>query len=191
MRRMLFLVLGAIFFLFVPGSIAGSHDLSEFPLRVHIFNHSGRTHYFHQTLDWVDGEGRANLFENGEVHAFDFAYRCDVHLMDSPGFETFPARWRKKDSTLQILLPEMGKPGSSRTCDLKVEMKPGLAYFRQPGIGLATEPSENFKRWMEKHQYDPEHGKNQPTNSAPQGAPSAVNAPAPATPDAIPAPKPQ
>jgi hypothetical protein len=58
----------------------------------------------------------------------------------------------------------MGRPGAERTCAIKVEIKDG-AYFRHNGA-LEEEPVAAFRQWMEKHQYDPEHGKNEPVNTA-------------------------
>jgi hypothetical protein len=48
-------------------------------------------------------------------------------------------------------------------------MKDGMAYFKGPN-GIGEEPSANFKAWMEKHQYDPEHGLNQPIRTPQPGA---------------------
>jgi len=133
---------------------------------VHIFVHNSNPHYYHQTLDWVDGEGRANLFENGEPRGFDYGYRCSERLRNSAGFETYPARWKKQDQTLEILLPKLGNSSATVSCDLKVDMK-DFAYYRRDG-SLETEPPAVFKEWMQNHQYDPEHGKNEPVRVTPE-----------------------
>jgi hypothetical protein len=57
---------------------------------------------------------------------------------------------------------------------LKVEMKES-AYYKHNGL-LNEEPAAVFKAWMEKRQYDPEHGKNEP-----QPAPVPANTPVPGT----------
>jgi hypothetical protein len=49
-----------------PSAFAGV-NLNEFPLRVHIVENSNHAHYRYRTLDWVDGDGRADLFENSLV----------------------------------------------------------------------------------------------------------------------------
>jgi hypothetical protein len=151
-------------------ALAGGHKPADFPLRVHIFRHNSHSHYCNHVLDGVDGEGRANLFESGEPRGFDYAYRCGDRLMNSPGYETYMARWKKKDRTLEILSPVMGKPGAMESCELKVEMK-DVAYYKHGGT-VDTEPTAVFKQWMEKHQYDPEHGKEEPvmTTPGPTGA---------------------
>ena len=46
-----------------------------------------------------------------------------------------------------------------------------FAYMQHNGM-LGTEPIARFKEWMVKHDYDPEHGKNNPTMTQP-GAQSA------------------
>jgi hypothetical protein len=140
---------------------AAGHNASDYPLRVHIFQFNGHSHYYQRSLDVVDGEGRADLFENSQPRGFDFSYSCSERLMASPGFETYPARWKKRGQTLEILEPVMGKPGSFQSCEMKVSLKEDTAYFRHNG-GLDEEPASAFKAWMEKHKYDPEHGLNTP-----------------------------
>jgi hypothetical protein len=87
-------VFAACFLLTMP-ALAGKTSAADFPLRVHIFSYNGHSHYYDRSLDMVDGEGRANLFENGEPRGFDFSYRCADRLRVSPGYETYLARWKK------------------------------------------------------------------------------------------------
>jgi hypothetical protein len=89
-------------------AMAGKWTPADFPLRVHIYGHSGVSHYHNQSLDGVDGEGRANLYENGQPRGFDFGYQCGERLRNSVGFETYMARWKKPGRELQILLPVLG-----------------------------------------------------------------------------------
>jgi hypothetical protein len=140
---------------------AAGHNAADYPLRVHIFQFNGHSHYYERSLERVDGEGRADLFENSQPHGFDFSYTCSERLMASPGFETYPARWKRRGQTLEILLPVMGKSGAFDSCELKVSLKDDTAYYRHNG-GLDEEPASAFKAWMEKHKYDPEHGLNAP-----------------------------
>jgi hypothetical protein len=76
-----------------------SHNPADYPLRVNIFQHSSYSHYAGpsgiRSLNEVDGEGRANLFENGEPRGFDFRFQCGSRMMNSAGDETFRARWKK------------------------------------------------------------------------------------------------
>jgi hypothetical protein len=155
------------------GALARNPD--DYPLRVHIFEHNTHSHYYHRTLDTVDGEGRANLYENGEPRGFDYSYRCSERIRNSPGFETYLAKWKKRDQTLEILMPKLGKPGATESCDLHVEMK-DIAYYKHGGT-VDEEPASAFKQWMEKHQYDPEHGKNEPVKATPEQTGTDANAP--------------
>jgi hypothetical protein len=150
--------------------LAGGHNPADYPLRVHIFQHSSYSLYAYRSLNEVDGEGRANLYENGEPHGFDFRYNCGNRLMNSAGYETYPARWKKPGKELEILLPADGG-----TCNFKVDIKPNLVYRRHNG-SLSEEPAGKFKLWMEKHQYDPEHGKDLPVAAASEPAPEQVPA---------------
>lgn len=153
-------------------ALAAGHNASDYPLRVHIYEHNGHSHYYQgQSLEYVDGEGRANLFENGAPRGFDFGYRCGDRLNNSPGYETYLARWKKQGQTLEILLPVMGKPGAYDVCELKVIMK-DTAYYKHSGL-LNEEPAAKYKEWMEKTQYDPEKGKNEPVKAPAAPAPAS------------------
>jgi hypothetical protein len=161
--------------LFSSAVLAGSHNPADFPLRVHIYTHNGISHYREHSLQSVDGEGRANLFENGEPRGFDYRYNCENRLMNSSGFETYPARWKKPGKALEVLLPAMGG-----VCELKVEVKQDVVYHKDKDKSVTEEPAANYKAWMNRVQYDPEHGKNLPvvTESDPGQAPTASASPA-------------
>ena len=159
-------------------NLTAKPNAADYPLRVHVFGFNGTEHYHGQSLDQVDGEGRANLYENSDPKGFDFNYSCGNRLRVSAGFETYPARWKKPGQTLEILLPEFGKPNAVESCELKVIMK-DKAYFRRNGL-LGEEPAAAFKDWMLKHKYDPEHGLNEPIRvqqDLPAAAQPAVAAP--------------
>jgi len=173
MRRHLSLFLVALVFaLLVPIRGHAAKNPADYPLRVHIFSHDGVSHYYGpggiRSLEDVDGEGRANLYENSKPRGFDFKYVCDERLMNSMGYETYPARWKKVNVELEVLLPVSGK-----TCKFQVAMKDGIAYYKSNG-NFGEEPAEKFKAWMTKYQYDPEHGQNTVTRPA-EVAASSLN----------------
>ena len=155
--------------LLVTPVMAGKFKPDDFPLRVHIIARNGIRHYYHPgywaggaSLDKVDGLGAANLFENGQPLGFDFNYECAQPLTPQPGYETFPARWKKQGRELEIMMPKMGgKPDDMNSCELKVAMKQGTVYIKRNGQ-IREEPAARFKQWMVNHKYDPEHGMNEP-----------------------------
>ena len=172
--RLRFASLVALLLLAVAPAIhAESKNPADYPLRIHIFRRTETTFYHHRVEEEAKGEGRANLFEQGEPRGIDFEFECSEKLKTSSGFETFPAKWKKPNEELVVLLPEFGKVGSYSTCKFKVQMK-DFAYFTHNGT-LSTEPSADFKHWMMTHAYDPEHGKDVPT------APAKAEGSAPAT----------
>ena len=142
--------------------LAESKDPADYPLRIHVFNRDQTTFYHNRYADEAKGEGRANLFENSEPHALDFSYDCSEKVKPSIGFETYPAKWKKQGQELTVLLPVFGKTGKYFTCNFKTDLKDS-AYVAHNGR-IGSEPSADFKAWMQKYDYDPEHGKNQPTN---------------------------
>ncbi|MFY9853918.1 MAG: hypothetical protein WAK26_08595 [Terracidiphilus sp.] len=163
MRRVLFCGLaGLAVCIVLSTAVLAARNLADYPLRVHIYSHDSVSHYWGpggaRSLDGVDGEGRGNLFENGEPRGFDFRYYCGNRLMNSMGYETYPARWKKPGKEMQILLPADGG-----ACDFKVDVKPDVVYHRRNGY-LEEQPAAKYKEWMIRHQYDPEHGMNLPVD---------------------------
>jgi hypothetical protein len=144
---------------------ADDKNPGDYPLRLHIFNREEMTHYHRGIEDFSKGTGRANLFANGEVHAVDFRFDCNQKIERSIGYETYMAKWRKPGKSLTVLFPVFGVSGKFFTCDLDTDVKPDVAYFTHSG-SLNTEPVAAFKAWMQKHNYDPEHGKNTPTSES-------------------------
>jgi hypothetical protein len=148
-------------------ALAGKADEAKYPLRVHILrfvaqpNHSREPHSLTDPPPYVAGMGAADLFENGEPQGFQFTYSCTASMEASGAYSTLPARWKKKDKTLEILLPQAGKPWNSESCNLQVEMRPGLVYYWKDGA-VAEEPAAVLKGWMVKHRYDPENGREEP-----------------------------
>lgn len=147
---------------------AESKNSADYPLRVHIFSPSETNFYHSRAVEESKGEGRANLFANDEVHGLDFTFDCSQKLKASFGYETYPAKWKKPNQELVVLLPVFGKTNSYFTCSLKADMK-DYAYYSHDGK-LGSEPPAEFKAWMVKHDYDPEHGKNIPVKAEPKPA---------------------
>jgi hypothetical protein len=172
MRRVLISGFSGLAFCLLVATLAWASKwtAADYPLRVHIFQFDSHSHYYNRVLDEVDGEGRANLYENGQPRGFDFSYQCGARIMVSPGFETYIARWKKPGRELAVLLPTLGgKPGEMNECDLAVTLKEDSAYYKHNGL-LDEEPAAKFKDWMVRHQYDPEHGLNEPVNLTAQPA---------------------
>ena len=159
----------AALLMLVSPLLAAKYKPADFPLRVHVIYRNGARHYHGyggsaSSLDQVDGLGQGNLFENGQPRGFDFNYECNQPIIPQTAFETFPARWKKQDRELEIVMPVMGgNPGDVNSCELKVNMKPDSVYIGRNGA-IIEESSVTFKDWMAKHEYDPEHGKDHPAN---------------------------
>jgi hypothetical protein len=150
---------------------AESKNAADYPLRVHIFSKNQTTFYHHEYVDDAKGDGRANLFEGGEARGVDFSYDCMSKIKASFGYETYPAKWKKPGKDLLVLFPVFGKTGEYFTCDLKTDLK-DFAYTEHDGK-MGSESVTEFKTWMVRHDYDPEHGKNMPVKTAAQSASAA------------------
>jgi hypothetical protein len=140
---------------------AESKNPADYPLRIHIFNRTEHTFYHRHVEEESQGDGRANLFANGEVHAVDFSFNCNERVLASIGYETYPAKWKKPGKELIVLMPVMGKLNTFFTCAFDTNVKDDAYYSK--GGHLETESPADFKAWMTKVGYDPEHGKDTPT----------------------------
>lgn len=147
---------------------AESKNAADYPLRVHVFGRNEVTFYHWRYAEEAKGEGRANLFQNGEARGVDFTFDCSQKLKASFGYETYPAKWKKPNQELTVLLPVFGKSNAYFTCSFKTDVK-DFAYASRNGH-LNSEPVDQFRAWMVKHDYDPEHGKETPIKLQPKGA---------------------
>ena len=155
--------------LLIPTALnADDKNPANYPLRIHIFGRNETNFYHGRVVEESKGDGRANLFENSEAKGVDFSFECSEKLRASFGYETYPAKWKKPNQELTVLMPVFGKSGAYWTCNLKTDVK-DFAYMTGNGK-MGSEPIAQFKTWMEKHDYDPEHGKNTPVRLGPQDA---------------------
>jgi hypothetical protein len=180
------LLIAALLVLLVPCAQAKKNP-ADYPLRVSLVPTSVHSHYdSSQMFKTADGDGRGNLFENSQPKAFDFSFTCTVRPVSSMGYETYMARWKKPGHVLEVLLPETGHPDNLEGCELQVILKEGKAYYRPHGM-LSEESADEYKQWMIKNDYDPEHGKNTPTQpEVPSAAPPPPSGPSVAPPSGTP-----
>lgn len=142
-------------------------DPGKYPLRVYIFRFKPQPAQHREPKhvgdmeDYVSGFGQADLFENGQPLGFQFSYSCIVPMRASGGYATYPARWKKRGKTLEILLPQPGKPENDESCELQPEMGQDMAYYWKDG-NVAIEPAAKLKAWMTAHKFDPEQGSEEP-----------------------------
>lgn len=159
-RRLALFATSTILALSLAFPSAAANRPEDFPLRVQIVHRDEQHHSHGGSFDFSHGVGQADLFEHGEPIGFDFSYSvCPEPLNISAGGETLNARWKKKDAELTVLLPVLGKPGNFKTCDWKIA-KRTFVYIRDHG-NLRNITPEEMKRWMERHDFDPENGKNE------------------------------
>jgi hypothetical protein len=174
-------------------AVGESKNPADYPLRLHMFARSQTTFYHWRDAEEAKGDGRADLYEGGEARGVDFNYDCEYKVRPSFGYETYPARWKKPGQELVVLLPVFGQSGKFFTCHFHTDMK-DFAYA-QGKSGMRSEPVAEFKQWMVRHDYDPEHGKDVPvrkggeeqgpmppaegSGEAPPPHPPAVGAPVP------------
>jgi hypothetical protein len=137
------LLLGFIAVVCVPAVLVAKRSLSDYPLRLHIY----QTNWNHNGFGY-HALGRGNLFdEQGQPHGVEYTYDCEDHLMASSGNEAYPARWKKPGQSLEVVFGEIGqKPDEFHACEFKVAVK-SFVFYRHDG-NLDTESPQDF---MAKH----------------------------------------
>jgi hypothetical protein len=165
-KKLLLLAFAACALFSVPQMMGDSKKAADYPLRVHVYSKDSTTFYYSRMVDESKGEGRGDLFENDDVHGFDFNFACSAKLKANFGYETYPAKWKKPGRVLTVLLPVFGQANTYFTCDLNADVK-DFVYTRHQGR-MGSEPEARYKVWMAKHDYDPVHGKNTPAKLDPK-----------------------
>lgn len=123
----------------VPVSLLAKKRLSDYPMRLHIFE----THWHHNSFGF-HAYGMADLFdEQGMPHGVEFTYDCEDHLMASMANEAYPARWKKQGQSIEVVFGEIGSnPNSFHDCEFKISEKQ-FVFYRGRG-GLETESAQEF-----------------------------------------------
>jgi hypothetical protein len=183
-RRLLEFSAAAVFLFSATAMNADSKNIADYTLRIRIYSKDSTTFYHNRIEEESKGEGRGNLFEGDDVHGVDFNYDCDEKFKASFGYQTYPARWKKPGRVLTVLLPVFGKSNSYFTCNFNTDVK-DFVYNRH-NDKMSSEPEARYKLWMVKHDYDPVHGKNEPTQLSPADTEAEPQPPAAA--DQPPAP---
>jgi len=153
---------------------AESKNIADYTLRIRIYSKSSTNFYYSRNVEESKGEGRGDIFEGDDVQGVDFNFACEEKFKASFGYQTFPARWKKRDKTLEILVPEPGKPWNNESCVLHTTMQAGMVFFWSADDDVLQEPAPKFKEWMVKHQLDPENGKVMPIEPDPPAAAPAA-----------------
>jgi hypothetical protein len=192
--RVVKVMAGVLMGMMISGMAVGeSKNPADYPLRLHIFARSQTTFYHRREEEEAKGDGRADLYEGGMARGVDFNYECAYKVRPSFGYETYPARWKKPGQELVVLLPVFGQAGKFFTCHFSTDVK-DFAYA-QGRNGMHSEPVAQFKEWMQRHDYDPEHGKEVPVRMGGDQGPMPVQQGpgegAPAPPPSSPEPAPQ
>lgn len=163
-HRRFALLLAGITVLCAPVVLVAKRSLSDYPLRLHIY----QTHWNHNSFGY-HAFGRANLFdERGVPHGVEYTYDCADHLMASSGNEGYPAKWKKTGQSAEVIFGEIGqKPDQFHACEFKLAMKSFVFYWHNGDVN-----TESAFEFMAKH-----------SNQAPTtGAATAADVPVSANP---------
>ena len=121
----------------LPSHSVAGRNLDEYSLRVRVVQ-TRWTHYtnartasprFHSPYE---GEGRGNIEDGPAVNGFDFSYACSCPVERTIVGTSYPAKWKKAQTQLAVLVPKMGEADKYEECELKASALPGV-YVSGPG----------------------------------------------------------
>lgn len=127
-----------VFALLSAGLALPAKDLSDYPLQVQFLG-------VHQEVVNVNPgtqlpmfvhkvNGHGNVKDSSGVHAFDFEYQGPVPLGPVPLNQRFPARWKKPQAELEILVPDVGHEGKYTACRMGVLAHQGVYVRNAQGV---------------------------------------------------------
>ncbi len=118
---------------------AKPRDLSEYPLRVHIFQSEWKTGGF----GGGQGSGIANLMDGPDIHGFDFSYGCAINYMKSVGNQAYAAKWKKPGKIIEVVGSAVGNQDKTDTCDFKVTLHDYVYDVQNGTLSMFTQ--EQYK----------------------------------------------
>ena len=107
-------------------------SLKPYTLRVQLVD----THWSQGASPGIKGSGYGNAWDAGIPHGFSFDCSCDRTLDPA---SSYPARWVRPDSRMEIALGFDATTGSQKTCELEVKMRNAVFTMRD-GQPVATDP---------------------------------------------------
>jgi len=115
-----------------PALSVAAKNLDEYPLRIHIvqtrWHHYGSSKFHYS----YEGEGRGNVEDGQSIQAFDYSYGCSAAVERTIVGAAYPGKWKKPQTQLSLLIPELGQAGKYHECELKTNVLPGI-YVNGPG----------------------------------------------------------
>lgn len=138
-------VVALLAFCLPAASALASPDLSQYPLRVQVFRDHASNHYWDGMYDYSHGHGKANLIDGTLTNAMVYEFRCDGHPTSSEADETYPARWKKPGTEIELLMGRVGSEHITK-CSLAVTLKPYVYHVRDGS--LITMTQEEWAAWQ-------------------------------------------
>lgn len=153
-------------------TVSPAKDPADYPLSVHILHAQWNRdrHGVHH------GWGRGNIREGDTVRGFDYSFDGCTPFRETISPQKYPAKWKKPQLQLQVLVSEIGKVNKFETCNVNTSLIEGV-YMRGPG-GIRALSQEQFKAWRVKRdaiaasQY--EMGPVAPPSASPSVTPAAA-----------------
>ncbi|MGA3327191.1 MAG: PEGA domain-containing protein [Terriglobia bacterium] len=124
-------------------------DTSEYPLRVELLDN---TWQWYRPYPYRDPgnivytvTGRGNIGDGSTKHAFDFNYECFTHARVDLRGQFYPGKWKKPQHELEILIPDIGKDGKYKACEVRTTVREGV-YVWSHG-SLVEISQDNYPGW--------------------------------------------
>jgi hypothetical protein len=133
--------------LFPTAAFAGTKDPSKYPLRVHILlleltittrTAGGLVERSYQAT------GNGNIEDGNSWRGFDYTMECLTQPYLTTGNFVFMGKWKKPETRLVIVIPEIGDPKNEEECELKTTIR-DVVYGSQNGSLVIYTPEEYAK----------------------------------------------
>ncbi len=87
--------------------------------------------------------GQGNIIDGSAEHAFDFKYENTQVARHTLANQSYPARWKKPQQELELLMPDVGYPGKYFACELDTLVCKGV--YVQSSQGVVEISQEDYK----------------------------------------------
>lgn len=113
-------------------------DATEYPLKVELLDN---TWTWFRPYPVRDPEnivykvtGRGNIGDGPTKHAFDFNYDCFTHARVTIKGQFYMAKWKKPQHELELLVPDIGKEGKYKACEVRTTVREGVYIWSQGSL---------------------------------------------------------
>jgi len=136
-----------------PALVFAAKDTSDYPLRIELLDNTWTWYRPYPVRDPANivyrVTGRGNIGDGSTTHAFDFNYECFTHARVTLENQFYPAKWKKPQHELELLVPDIGKEGKYKACEVRTTLRDGV--YVKSGSTLVEISQEDYAARSAQH----------------------------------------